>query len=156
MATENGRLLYRYRLNENAGVKSKQVGGVSLSTSAWVDLSNKREDLSCFVRTKSNPEGFLDFQIYDVTSKIPAFDSKDIADREIKIYTREELSIMTRNELIELAQVYNIDPVNKTDVFLCRLILAQQSNHEPVPVQVSPANCQKCSDSPIKRPNRFA
>jgi len=120
-----GQLRFRYKLNSNSQSDTMQIAGINL-TKSYRDFDNKCEELNGYIRKKDRPEGVVDYQIYNVADKEAVLDSKVIFDMIDKIYTREELSIMNRTELIDVCLVYNINPVNKPDSFLAKLILQKQ------------------------------
>lgn len=120
---------YKYRLNENSEHESLCLETVNLIKNEWTKpMLNKVDKLDKHIRTKVNPEGIVDFQKY-----IPA-DGKILKDsyaeftRELDNYTMEQLLVKKRPELNYIAESYGIDPVNKSNQFLTKLIVEAQDS----------------------------
>jgi len=126
MNTTTGRTLTRYRLNENEVADTKQIAGIKI-TKNWVDYENPIDAFKPYIRTKARPKGIIDTQIYSINEAMVIVDSKSIFDSIEKMYTREELGTMSRDELIGICLIYGINPVNKADHFLSKLILQKQN-----------------------------
>lgn len=118
---------WRYKLNENEPLESKSVEGVNL-TKDWTKLSMERKSqLEKHFRSRLNPNGIIDYeQIVPEGGKIIR-SSKDMFEKELKIYTIEQLTLMKRPEIADIANQYGITSVNKTNDFLIKLILKAQN-----------------------------
>lgn len=128
---------WRYRLNENEPLDNKSVEGVIL-TKEWTRLSlESKPQLEKHIRSKINPNGIIDYeQVIPEGGKVIR-SSKELFERELKTYTIEQLSLMKRPELNDVASLYGISSVNKTNDFLIKLILQSQlkmqGNQEEIP-----------------------
>ena len=120
------RTLTRYKINENEKAETKQIAGIKL-TRNWVDYENPLEALSPYIRTKARPHGIIDTQVYSINNQEVLIDSKKVFDSVEKVYTRQELGLMLRDELIDICLVYGINPVNKADHFLAKMIIQKQN-----------------------------
>lgn len=121
-------ILYKYRLNEKCKESSRQIVGINLSKN-WISYGYKYEQLTPFIRTKFNEDGIVDFEEYDVESKQVFNSSITDYEKEVEIHSREALSTMVRKELIPIAKSLQINPVNKSDIFLVREIIKRQSEY---------------------------
>jgi hypothetical protein len=120
---------WRYRLNENEELDNKSVEGVILSKE-WTKLSlESKPQLEKYIRSKLNPNGIVDYeQVIPEGGKIIR-SSKELFEKELKMYTIEQLTLMKRPELVDVGSFYGITSINKTNDFLIKLILKAQSEY---------------------------
>jgi len=118
---------YRYKLNENEKLNNKSVEGVHLSKEWSKPSIDRKKQLDSYIRSKINPTGIIEYEQFIpeggkiLKSSIASFN------REIKIYSIEELSVMKRDELTEIGNAYAISSVNKNNQFLIKKILEAQN-----------------------------
>lgn len=122
-------LHYRYRLNTNSDLDNITLEGISLNKENWAVRKNPYKKVEKHIRTKSNPNGVVDYEEYYPTSGKIIYSSKYIFDTTPKIYTRDELGAMLREELVGLARLWEIDPKSKKDQFLRETIVKKQKEH---------------------------
>lgn len=118
---------WRYKLNENEPLQSKSVEGVILSKE-WTKLSmDRKPQLEKHFRSRLNPNGIIDYEQVIPEGGVILRSSKELFEKELKIYKIEELTLMKRLELTDVANQYGITSVNKTNDFLIKLILKAQN-----------------------------
>lgn len=120
--------LYRYRLTDSCKADRMQVAGVTL-TKDWVDFNSNKKELEVFIKNAVNTEGIIDYE------KVNPFKKEKVAEStytgEIPdIIPRETLGVMERFEIVPIAKYYNINPVNKNNKSLIKLILQAQTERE--------------------------
>lgn len=125
MVDYSQRVIYRYFLNENFKGESCSFNGLVV-TKTPKDFDSKLEELDPYIRTKYNPTGMVDYQVINPYSNGSNFDSKEIFEKDLKIYSREEIALMNRDEIITICQIYNIPVVNMRTEILAKLILEKQ------------------------------
>jgi hypothetical protein len=116
-------IVYRYKLCKDYEGDSIQIAGINLSKS-FKDFPNKQEQLEMFLRTNTNLDGFIDFEEKDLISGIVV--DKSLFEGPNKKYNPIELTFFNRDQLVEIAQSYNIDPRNKRNDFLIKLMIVEQ------------------------------
>lgn len=116
---------HRYVLNENVDETNMSVEGIHLSKTPK-SFFNKQTTLHKFIRTKINPKGFIDYEEYVPANGKVIFSSLKVFNQEAKNVPLEELQMMGRDSLIEIAHYYNIDPIGKRDDMLVKKIYEAQ------------------------------
>lgn len=120
-------LHYRYRLNENEELANKCVEGVHLSKDWSKPSLDRKKQLDSYIRSKVNPKGIIDFEQFIPEGGKVLKSSKESFERELRIYTIEELSLMKRDDLVEVGNAYAISSINKNNQFLIKKILEAQN-----------------------------
>ena len=124
------RLYYRYILNENSARDSVVLHKIPLTKEHWYRTNVPLDVLQPYVRTKANPKGFIDFESFAPSkSNQVVKSSKEIFETEPPKHTRDELGTMTRDELVKLAELWNIDYSRKKASFLRKAIVAKQREY---------------------------
>ena len=116
-------IVYRYKLCQDYESDSVQIASINLSKN-FKDFPNKQGQLEMFLRTNTNLDGFIDFEEKDLISGTVL--DKSLFEGPNKKYTPIELTFFSREQLVEIAQTYNIDPRNKRNDFLIKLIIIEQ------------------------------
>lgn len=116
---------HRYVLNENVQESTMSVEGIHISKTPK-SFFNKQNLLHKYIRTKVNPKGFIDYEEYVPSNGKVIFSSLKVFNQEAKDVPLEELQMMGRDSLIEIAHYYNIDPVGKRDDMLVKKIYEAQ------------------------------
>jgi len=127
--------IYQYTINENAVnvdnefLDSLQLEGLSFKRDKWLSHNSRIGNLDRYIKTKMNPTGILDYQEFRTDDEKVMYSSKDafneVAD---KIYNFEELSLMDRLEIVNIAKIYNLPLSGKTNKRLVKEILETQTN----------------------------
>lgn len=128
-------IFYRYRINPEVEIESMQIAGIDMNK-GWKDFDRIQDVLTPFIRTKENPDAYLDFETYKPLTKEVLNNSQDYT-KISEIYTRNELLLMDRKQLVEVAKSYNIDPVNKVNDFLLKLIYKAQEERVQAKIQTN-------------------
>ena len=111
--------IYGYRVNENCSSGSTKIQDVLYTNKKWKEYHKRRPELEVWVRTLENPQGILDMRIidpYQAGKKQYVFDQR-------KAVSESKLLLMKRPELVELAEIWDINPVKKKKDILIKLIL---------------------------------
>lgn len=138
-------IVYRYKLCEDYNVDSCQIAGLNL-TKNFKDFPNKQEPLEMFLRTNTNLEGFIDFEEKDLVTGVVI--DKSLFEGTKKVYKIGELSFLERDQLVEIAQAYNIDPRNKRNDFLVKLIIVEQEKIQELKKKIKKSKKQVKDESP--------
>ena len=124
------RLYYRYILNENSARESVVLHKIPLTKKHWYRTNMPLDVLTSYIRTKGNPKGFIDFESFAPSKSNEVIkSSKEIFETEPPKYTRDEIGTMTRDELVKLAELWNIDYSRKKASFLRKAIVAKQREY---------------------------
>jgi len=125
------RIMYRYKLNENAKQNEQMIADFKLDKS-WKCVYNKQEKLEYFIRTKKNPQGIIDYEELDVDQgNIVVKSSYETFTKKVKKYTRDQLGLMTRPELVKIAEdLYQMNTFGWNEMFLIKRILDEQTKYE--------------------------
>ena len=127
------RIMFRYKLNENTKFDNQSIANVKLSKN-WMCTYNKQIILEPFIRTKSNPTGIVDYEELDLDQNNKVVKSSyDIFKKKVKKYTREQLGIMTRSELVRIAEdMYELNTFGWNDTLLAKRIIEEQAKYKEV------------------------
>ena len=124
------RIVHRYRINEEDKADFKMVAGIELSKQ-WRDFSSEKQELTSFIKSMANLSGFIDYEKKDLVSQEVIY--KSVAkEKEIPIYSKQALHLMTRNEIVEIFKMYGIDTTNKTKDFLIVELMKIQPKEEEI------------------------
>lgn len=124
------RLMYRYKLNENAKQDEMKIADFHI-TKHWKMVYSKPLKLDPFIRTKENPDGIVDYEKLNIDDNNRIVESSyRLFVEDITMYTREELSILSRQALKQIADPYKIDCGKYNDVFIIRKILEKQTEYQ--------------------------
>lgn len=120
--------MFRYRLNEHADQDEKMLDKIKITRTGWLVSREKVPELHKHLRTKDNTQGIIDMEEFlPAQQNEVVLSSKALFEAEPAIYHRDELSVMTRTELIEIGQQWNIDPVRKKANILAQRIIDKQN-----------------------------
>lgn len=129
------RIVHRYRINEEDKSDYKMVAGIELSKQ-WKDFNSEKQELTSFIKSVANQSGFLDYQKKDLVSQEVIY--KSVAkEKQIPIYSKQALHLMSRNEIVEIFKMYGIDTTNKTKDFLIVELLKIQPEEEIIQEDVT-------------------
>ena len=132
----NNNIKYKYKLNSNwKGPKEANIEGVSLM-SDWRVFDEYQHSLKLRLKTPLNPDGIVDMEeINSITGQILQSTIVNTK-KHIPYYTLETLETMKRDQLVEIALIYNIDPIKKIAPFLIKLILEAQNKRKQVEAEL--------------------
>lgn len=131
-------IFYRYKVNKEQSSNEMQIAGINLSKN-WKDFDRKQEALEPFIKTEFNTKGLIDFEVYrPLTNEV--FKSTIAEVKLPEILSNNDLVLASRDELVQYAKGYGIDPVNKRDDFLKKLILQKQKERLQSKVQENETN----------------
>ena len=123
------RVCYRYKVIDDVVnvTNNCSVNGVSVYKDKWTIYINK-QDLDSQIRTPQNLTGIIQVQEFNPSTNEVYYDSiKYVTENpNFPEYSRMELSVMDRDELIEICRFYGIDYSHKVDKFLVKYILEKQ------------------------------
>lgn len=119
---------YRYRIFEDTEHSTISIDNIKLSKAMWHTSPHKLEKLDKWVRSLNNPSGIVEYEEIDrytnsITYKPPMGPPE-------KFYTRDELFVMSRDELCEIAGTMCIPTINIKNDSLIRLILNNQTRFQ--------------------------
>lgn len=108
------------------------ISGINIDKTKWRVSENNIYELARYIRTPSNLKGTVQVQEFNPATGYVYYDSlKYVTDKaNLPIYTRHELGLMDREELVEICRYYGIDPVHRTDKFLVKFIIEKQKEEE--------------------------
>jgi hypothetical protein len=131
MSNQPQEIRYRYKLNSNwKGPKEVKVEGVILKD-VWTTFNTRQYSLEKRVRTPLNLAEIVDMEEFDTKSGHIYFSSDpQTSIKKHPTYRKEDLDILTHDELSEIARSFNIDPVRKISSFLVTLILRAQIKYK--------------------------
>lgn len=125
---------YKYKIIDDVASlgDGTNMSGINLDKSKWKISENNIYELAKYIRTPSNLKGTVQVQEFNPTNGLIYYDSlKYVNDKpNLPIYTRHELGLMDRDELIEICRYYGIDPIHRTDKFLVKFIIEKQKEEE--------------------------
>jgi len=105
------------------------VDGTNLSQTEWLISRTRIDRLTKHVRSLNNPKGLVEMQEFDpFTGEVyatPALTPPTI------IYTRDQLGVMTREELLEIAHKLDITTRGAQADMLVRKIIQEQQKYLP-------------------------
>jgi len=124
------KIVYRYRIEANDPSDNKMVAGVELSKQ-WKDFSSEKYELTSFIKSVVNPNGFIDYEKKDLVSQEVIY--KSVAkEKEIPVYSKQALHLMSRDEIVEIFKMYGIETTNKTKDFLIVELMRIQPKDEDI------------------------
>lgn len=139
LSAQNDQMLktehYRYRLGANAWTfyKKKEkdrkpfsvnIENVILSSNEWAIFRSKQEKLHHLVQSDENPTGIIDCQIFIPATGVVVRDFKSKPKKKMKSsYTLEEITTMSREEIMQVCKQLDIPYVNRTTEVLKKDIL---------------------------------
>ena len=126
---KNVNVRFEYRLNSNATGDTVSVNGIVL-TKSWKPFPSMKKELNGKIKTIEFPSGIVDYREVDHKTGVVLMSSSDNMNMVATSYTTKELSVMRRDELVSISRKYNIDPRNKSDKFLQRLIQDKQESYK--------------------------
>ena len=118
-------IIYKYRLNENSMADQSQIAGINLNKE-WKKFDREQRDLIPFIKTRFNESGMLDYEVEDLHTK-QKYESSVEESEKPDIFSVHELNFMDRVDLVKVAKYYGIDPRNKVNDFLAKLIYKAQN-----------------------------
>jgi hypothetical protein len=125
------RTYYRYKIIEdvpNMG-DGTSINNITLHKSKWVMFSTQAHELIEFIRTPNNIKGYVQVQEFNPGDDSVSYDSIKYVSAKMDLplpYTRDELGLMERSELVEICRYMGIDSSHKTDKYLVKFILDKQ------------------------------
>lgn len=123
------RVCYKYKLIDDVLGMSNDcnINSVLVRKDKWTTYMNK-QDLDSQIRTPQNPTGIIQVQEFNPSTNEIYYDSIKYVTQKPNFpeYSRMELSVMGRDELIEICRFYGIDYSHKVDKFLVKYILEKQ------------------------------
>lgn len=123
------RPVYSYKLNENyKGGFPVSMNGITLQK-GWNDFGSQQKDLLVYVRSYRNKEGLIDEKVIDSKNKIYV-NTEEIYKTEKILYTREVLVSYPRQNLVDIARIWGIEPEFKVNKLLITLILEEQEKYK--------------------------
>lgn len=126
------RLYYRYKIIEDVEsvVESSAIGKITVHKSKWTLSPNSMYELTPYIRTPSNLDGILQVQEFNPANEFVYYDSIKYVTQTIDMpeYTRDQLGLMDREELIEICRYLGIDYIHKPDKYLVKFILEKQKD----------------------------
>ena len=125
MQNKEKKIFYRYKLVSDYPENGISFKGIHLNKT-YKDFSSLQAILMPEVRTKQNPEGIIDYTMYDSISKEVLFDSFHYFNAEPKKNGYEALCHMSRKEIEELANIYGLPTKNAVNSILIKRILKEQ------------------------------
>lgn len=104
------------------------ISGINIDKTKWRVSENNIYELSRYIRTPSNLKGTVQVQEFNPATGYVYYDSlKYVVEKaNLPIYSRDQLGLMDREELVELCRYYGIDTIHKTDKFLVKYIIDKQ------------------------------
>ncbi len=126
------KIIYRYRLNKNSKFDTITLEGVSLGKESWRCRNFKVTALDRHIRTRSNPEGMVDYERYERgTGKVIESNLYVETDfKDIQTYDPAELQYMDREEIVKIANQHGIPTIHQRSNFLIKKILEAQGKIE--------------------------
>jgi hypothetical protein len=121
---------HKYVLNENTEAPNMSIEGIHVSK-APKSFFSKQHLLHKYIRTKENPKGILDYEEYIPATGRIIFSNLKILNQDTVEVPLEELQLMGRDSLIEIAHHYNIDAIGKRDDVLVKKIYEAQKKKFP-------------------------
>lgn len=125
MQNKEKKIFYRYKLVSDYPENSISFKGIHLNKT-YKDFSSLQGTLMSDIRTKQNPEGIIDYVMYDANSKEVIFDSFQYFNAEPKKYTYEEFCHMSRKALEGISNVYGLPTKNAVNAILIKRIIKEQ------------------------------
>lgn len=125
----NKTVYFRYKLRDDGMAPATRMGvdGTNLSQTQWLVSKFKLDRLTKHVRSLNNPKGLVEMQEFDpFTNEVyatPALTPPTV------IYTRDQLGVMTRDELLEIAHKLDIMTRGAQADMLVRKIIQEQQNY---------------------------
>jgi len=124
------RKYYRYKIIEDVANMGDNtaIGKITLHKTKWITSPNYMYELASYIRTPNNMQGTLQIQEFNPSNEHIYYDSIKYVTEKINLpeYTRDQLGLMDRDELIELCRYYGIDYIHKPDKYLVKFILEKQ------------------------------
>jgi len=120
------RIIFRYKLNENANPKEITLERHKMTTS-WRDFSTKVNEFNPYVKTDQNPKGILDYEEYDERTKVVLNKPSEGKGPDRLDYERAELATYDRQELEAIAKTFIIDHRHQRSEHLVDLIMKEQA-----------------------------
>lgn len=122
----NKLVYYRYKLRDDGKAPADRVGvgGHNLSTTEWKISPHKLETLNPHLRSLNNPDGWVEMQEFDpYTEEVYGAPATKVPE---KAYNRDQLAVMKRDELVEIAKSLALETYNaKADMLVNKIIDAQ-------------------------------
>ena len=126
------RLYYRYKIIDDVQTiaDNSAIGKITVHKSKWILSPNSMYELTPYIRTPSNLEGMLQVQEFNPANEFVYYDSIKYVTEKIDMpdYTRDQLGLMDREELIEICRYLGIDYIHKPDKYLVKFILEKQKD----------------------------
>lgn len=119
---------HRYKLVDSHETDSLQIEGVPVSKS-WRPFFRKNDKFDRFIRTKVNPDGFLEYEKYVPERKEVIYSSVEFFNKKAEFYTKyelEQLKSKHRDKLIEIGKILGIKTTGKRIDFLIKNICEAQ------------------------------
>lgn len=124
------RKYYRYKIIDdvpNMG-DNCSVEKITLHKSKWSLSENYIYELTSYIRTPNNRKGIVQLQEFNPSNEFVYYDSIKYVTENVKlpIYTRDQLGLMDRDELVEICRYLGIDYIHKPDKYLVKFIVDKQ------------------------------
>jgi len=121
------RMIHQYKIIDSSKDNFMQIANINLRKE-WTPFTTIQQALIPFIKTISNPNGLLDYNKKNMESNEVVY--RSIPDIEnLSIYSKQDLFIMTRQELCEICKAYTIITQNKRNERLIKEILESQAKY---------------------------
>jgi hypothetical protein len=128
------RKYYRYKIIDdtvNMG-DGTRVGNITLHKTKWTLSDNLMHELTEMIRTPSNLNGYIQVQEFNPSTDYVYYDSIKYVNEKLNfpLYTRDQLGLMDRDELIEICRYMGIEYIHKPDKILVKFIIEKQKQNK--------------------------
>lgn len=120
----NNLIYYRYKIHKDHPNDKISIEDIKLQKDKWHTSANKLDKLNSWIKSMQNPQGFVEYEEFDIKSGNITY--KPPAGPPEIFYDRDQLFVMSRDELCNVANDLGISTINIKNDHLMRLILQNQ------------------------------